>query len=63
MGLALSSPSGEPAEEVETQQGRGVGGCGMLELGEPRALESAVLFMVAFIMRIIVSFGPIFNSL
>lgn len=41
----------------------GGGGAGrLLELGEPRVLESVVLFIAVFI-RIIVSFGPIFNSL
>lgn len=35
----------------------------VLELGEPRVLESVVLFIAAVIIRIIMSFGPIFNSL
>lgn len=35
----------------------------VLELGEPRVLESAVLFIAAVIIRLIMSFGPIFNSL
>lgn len=37
-------------------------GRGVPELGEPRVLESVVLFIAAVIIRIIMSFGPIFNS-